>query len=283
MALYLDYDQAGLDAQYDLKARHPCHPDFFAKWAADGERVRANPEARLDLAYGDGPNETLDLFPAAPGSPTLVFIHGGYWRSMDKSDFCYPAPVFVDAGVNYVAINYALAPSVTLATIVDQCVRALDWLGRQGAELGLDPARLHIAGHSAGGHLIAAVASHDFAADALPADLIKSACGISGLYDLEPLRLCFLNEDIRLDAAEAARLSPINHLPDRAGPLILAVGALETDEFHRQQAVYADAWHKRGLPLEIVELPGRNHFTAVDALAEPGHPLFRAVLRQILE
>ena len=221
------------------------------------------------------------LFPAGPGAPVFVFIHGGYWRSMDKNDFVYPAPVFVAAGVAYVAINYALAPTVSLTTIVDQCVRALAWLGRNGAELGIDPQ-----------------AAHRRSQRRRPPDrrdgeprlrgrwpagqLIKSACGISGLYDVEPLRLSFLNEDLRLDAEEAAARCRSHNLPARAGPLILAVGALETDEFHRQQAVYADAWHKRGLPLEIVELPGRNHFTAVDALAEPDHPLFRAVLRQIL-
>ena len=144
------------------------------------------------------------------------------------------------------------------------------------------PARIHVSGHSAGGHLTALMVSSDWAALGLPADLLKGGCAVSGIYDLEPIRLCYLNADVRLDAAMAARNSPLALVPRAAPPLILTVGGRETDEFRRQQAVYAEAWQAAGLPLEIVALPEDQHFSILDRFATAGSPLFAALERQIL-
>jgi arylformamidase len=275
------YDQAGLDAQYNLRARHPDHPEYFERWARESALVRASLPCHLDLAYGDRPKETLDLFPAdRPSAPILAFLHGGYWQALDKSDFSYLAPVYVERGVTFVSVNYELAPDVSIETILAQCRRALLWLWRNAYELGADRDRIFVAGHSAGGHLATMSLITDWtAAGALPADLVKGACSVSGVYDLEPIRVSYQNPILKLDRVAAVRLSPIRNVPATAGPLLLAVGAEETDEFLRQQKEFAAAWVSRGLACETVPLPGRHHFSAVDALGEPGSPLTERVIR----
>jgi arylformamidase len=210
----------------------------------------------------------------------LAFIHGGYWRSLDAHDFYYLAPSFVAAGIAFASINYDLAPAVSVADIVGQCRAALAWLWRSAAELGVAPGRIYVAGHSAGGHLTAMLALTDWPAvdRHLPADLVKGGCAVSGIYDLDPIRRSFLNEDLRLDAASARQGSPIRLLGGkRPPPLILAVGSDETDEFLRQQADFAAAWRDHGFNFQVVELPGRNHFTAIDALGDTDHRLNAAV------
>lgn len=279
MPLYRTYDKAGLDAQYFLRARVPEHPEYFRRWKEDSETARRTRPCRLDLRYDV---ETLDLFPAAKTpAPCLVFIHGGYWQALDKSDFSYVAPPFQDAGIAVAVVNYTLAPKAKLDEIVRQNRAAVAWLYRNAREHGIDPARIHVAGHSAGGHLTAMILQTDWAAFGLDHDPVRGGCAISGLFDLEPIRLCYLNDVLGLDAAAAERNSPIQHLPKRSPPLILSVGTGETDEFLRQQADFAAAWRAAGLPLEIADQPGDHHFSVVDRLGQPNSPLHRAVMRQI--
>jgi len=280
-ALFRDYDQAALDAELNLRARWPEHPEFFARWARDSAAVRERLPARLDLAYGDAPAETLDLFPAAGGgtAPLLAFIHGGYWQALDKSDYSYLAPVFVETGVAFASLNYGLAPDTKIGTMIGQIRRALAWLHDHAAEHGIDARRIVVAGHSAGGHLAAMAASTDWpAVDAgLPRDLLAGACSISGVYDLEPIRLSYHNKILGIAADEAAPWSPLHCLPRSAPPLLLAVGSQETNEFLRQHAEYAAVWQGCGLPLSEVDMTGLHHFTAVDALGDRSHPLYAAV------
>ena len=279
--IFRDYDQAALDAELNLRARWPEHPQYFERWASDSAAVRDRLPASLDLAYGAGPAETLDLFPVAGGKAAalLAFIHGGYWQALDKSDYSYLAPAFVEAGVAFASLNYGLAPSTKIGTMIEQVRRALAWLYRHAAEHGIDPQRIVVAGHSAGGHLAAMAVSTDWPAldPALPADLLAGGCSISGVYDLEPIRLSYHNKILAIAPEEVVPWSPLHRLPRHAPPLLVAVGAEETNEFLRQHAEYAAAWEACGLRLSEVDMRGLHHFSAVDALGDRSHALHTAV------
>lgn len=279
-AVYLDYDQGELDRQLNLRARWQEHPEYFARWAADSAALRRRLAGETDLAFGPSAGERLDLFvpSGAAAPPLMAFVHGGYWQALDKSDFTYLAPAFLEAGIAYASLNYDLAPHASIEEIVRQVRAALAWLYREGAAHGIDPGRLYVSGHSAGGHLVGMALATDWPVldPTLPADLVKGGVSVSGVYDLEAIRLSYHQKLVQLDPAMARRMSPLFNLPKAAGPLVAAVGSEETDEFHRQQAEFLTAWQGAGLEARVVGLPERNHFSAIDALGEPGHPLFAA-------
>ncbi|MCC7310283.1 MAG: alpha/beta hydrolase, partial [Sulfuritalea sp.] len=179
-----------LDHQYNARAAIPDHPEIFERWRADSRLACDGLRWEADCHFGSSPAETLDFYPAAvPNAPLLVFIHGGYWRSLDKQDFSFLAPGFVKAGVALAMPNYGLAPATPIAEMVRQMLRAMAWLYRHGAELGIDRRRIAVAGHSAGAHLAAMMLAADWPlmAGDLPRDLLRGATCISGLYDLQPL------------------------------------------------------------------------------------------------
>jgi arylformamidase len=279
--IYRGMDQKALDAQYDLRAAVPRFPEHAASWAARSETARHEHECRLDIAYGDGPAETLDLFPASePGAPLLVFFHGGFWRAQDKRDFLYPAPAFLSRGIAFASVNYSLAPAASLDEIVAQSRRAVSFVAQNAAGLGVDPGRIFVAGHSAGGHLAAMLALTDWHAQGLAGNPVRGGCAVSGVYDLEPIRLCYLNAVLGLDAAAARRNSPLRLLETSRGPaprLLFAVGGDETAEFQRQQEEFTDAWRRRGLGLAVIAQPDEDHFTIMDRFAEPTSALFQAL------
>ena len=276
-------DPTWLDAQYNNRARVADAAAILARWAQDSAHARdGSPGKRLDLRYGDGPGETLDLFPAAaPDAPVLVFIHGGYWRALDKSDHSFVAPSFVADGATVVVPNYALCPAVTIEQIAMQVVRAVAWTWRHIAAHGGDPSRIALAGHSAGGHLVAMLLACRWkqVADDLPQQPLRGALAISGLYDLEPVRCTpFLQGDLRLTPAQVARLSPAFFPRPKGGPLYATVGANESDEFLRHNQLIRDQWGPSAVPV-CETVAGSDHFTVLESLVDPAGRLHELALR----
>ena len=270
------------EAGYNLRLRHPDFEDYLAVWEAESARVREALACALDVRYGAGPNMTADLFPAASGgAPIQVFIHGGYWRAMDKDVHSFPAEGFVAAGGAAVSLNYALAPAVTLDTIVEQCRTALEWVADNAGGLNGDPGRIFVSGHSAGGHLTATMLCTDWAARGRPADLVKGGTPISGIFDLAPLMETSINDDVRLDAEAALRNSPIHNLPGTGAPLIAAVGAAETEAFVAQNRAFAEAWQARGFEATVMEIESLHHYNVVSEMGRPGSSLTQAALAQM--
>jgi arylformamidase len=282
--VFLGYDQAALDREYNNGAKIPNAAEYLARYPAESARARDTLPARLDLRYGPARGQTLDLFlPAGAGpAPVHVFVHGGYWRSLARTDFSFVALGLQPAGVLVAVVDYALIPTVDMDELVRQVRTSIAWLHRNAEAFGGDPARITVSGHSAGGHLVAMLLSTDWGRFAgLPQDVVKAGCGISGLYDLEPIRLCYLNETLGLTPEAARRNSPVHLVPPVAGgPLLLTVGELEGDEYHRQTESLAAAWRRRAHAVEVTDMGGHDHFSIVTELGCPGTPLVRAILRQ---
>ena len=282
--VYRDFDAEQLEWQYSPRAHTPGHDAPIAEGLAQSAAYREtarNP--RLDIAYGASAGETLDLFlPDNPqGAPVEIYIHGGYWRSRDKTDFSHLAAPIVGAGGISAIVNYDLCPAVTLDEIVRQMRACIVWLHGNIAEYGGDPNRIHVSGHSAGGHLTAMMAATDWPgfAPGLPADTVKSALPVSGVFDLEPIPGTSVQNDVRLDSAAVTRNSPAL-LPVPPGLAVaVAVGADESGEFRRQSADYADSLRARGLEVAWFEMPGQNHFNSMTNSIQPGNRLGETRLR----
>jgi arylformamidase len=297
-------DHEFLDREYNPRVRILQFGDFFARWKADAQRSRDLLNGRLSVAYGTAAAETLDFFAAAPrgplaprgsagrngaadqsGAPLLIFIHGGYWRALDKADFSWVAPPYVASGIAVAVLNYGLAPGTPVPEIVEQVRRACAWLHDNAASLQIDRNRIYCCGHSAGGHLTAMMLATDWTSISkdLPRRLIAGALAISGLFDLQPLTHAeFLRKDLNLDETAARGISPAFLPLQNQAPLLRAVGALETAEFHRQSELIAAHW-PGACPTELMDVPDCNHFSVCEALGTPGNMLFESWRAAILE
>ena len=279
-------DRQQRDLEYNARATVPDFSIFVQTYADKSLLAKERLPSRLDLAYGAGASEKFDIFYArdqVPTAPTLIYIHGGYWRSLSRKDSAFMAQALTEKGVNVIAIEYALAPEVSMELIVDQCRRALVHFYQQANEYGLDNTRLHIAGSSAGGHLCGMLVAAGWHADyGVPEDVVKSACMLSGLFDIRPLCDSHINEWMRLNTARAALLSPLLLEPLPSVAMLLAVGALETMGFKRQTLAYADLLMKNGNMVDVLEVEERHHFDIVLDLDDAAAELTQALLRLIL-
>jgi arylformamidase len=277
-------DPAWFDRMYNNRALVPQHGEHLRRWAETSAQVRAGHDCALDIAYGDQPGETLDVFPAGrSGAPVLVFIHGGYWRALDKRDHSFVAPAFTAGGSCVVVPNYALCPAVTIPQITMQMVQALAWTFRNIRTYGGDPQRITVAGHSAGGQLAAMMLACRWQRiDAsLPPQLVRNALAISALHDLDPImRTPFLQGDLRLTPQQVEQASPARIVAPEHGQLVSVVGGDESAEYLRQNRLIRQRWGAQRVPV-CEAVPGRNHFSVLDALVEPGervHALAKGLL-----
>jgi len=245
--------------------------------------VRLSEPCFLDIPYGDAPGQTLDFFPVEGGAhgdvPLLVFIHGGFWRALDKSDFSYVAPSFTHAGAAVAVINYRLVPGVPLEELVRDTLMAVTWCYLHAGHYGANPHHLYVAGHSAGGHLAAMMLAAQWPRwhGALPEEVVRGALCVSGLHDLEPLRYApFINADLKLDAKRVLALSPALMPPATHAPLLTSVGGEESSEFKRQTAFLGQQW--KSVFMEDVPMPGHDHFSICTDFGNRASPLVRSVL-----
>jgi arylformamidase len=282
--MQLKHKREILDADFNNRARVPDHQEQFDNWDKFSATARELWNCTLDVAYGSKSSEKLDIFHAdKTNAPVLVFIHGGYWQASDKAQFSFIANGFIPSKISVILLNHTLAPEVGIDEIVEQVRNAIAWTYRHGPEFSLDPNQIFVSGHSSGGHLTAMLISTpwpDISPD-LPHNIIKGACILSGLFDLEPIRISSLNDILRMDEKTAARNSPLYLLPGNPIRLIMSVGGLESKEFLRQSQQFEEAWKARGYPLEKIHMPDCNHYSIVTELGKPENALNSAVRKQI--
>jgi arylformamidase len=257
-----------LEAEYNNRKRVPEHADIQGRWAKASEAYRKEAKLEVDLAYGNGQRNKYDLFKPASGAasaPLVVYIHGGYWQRGDRKDNAFLAKELNARGVQVALPSYPLCPSVSIMQIVGELRQFMKAVWEKTKQ------RPVVVGHSAGGHLAAAMLATDWTkVPGVPADLVRSAYAISGVFDLEPLVPTSLNEALKLDAAKARDASPLFWpVPPKDRTFIAAAGGAESQEFIRQSLAIAAAWSKAGVKAECVVVPDTNHFTIVEDLANP--------------
>ncbi len=282
MSLYKGYSKEQLEEQYNLRARRPDYETAVVPdWLERSKRYREDsPDARLDLAYGDGERERIDFFPGGDANgPVLAYLHGGYWQRGDKSFYSFLADPFVRNGVSVAVVNYNLCPSVRISEITPQVRRALVWLWRNAGDLGFAQDQLCVIGHSAGGHLTSRMMSTDWTQEAadLPLGMIKAGVPVSSLIELEPLLHTSINDGLHMDLDEAIAESPLHHPPVTNAPQLVVVGGAETDEFHRQSDDYCEQIRTPERPVERYSVPDADHFDELNELAKDTSVFFEKV------
>lgn len=270
---YRDMDQIALDAAYNNTAAVKDSAQILGDWDQRSAALAATQPVHLDLRYGAGARNRLDYFRAdSERAPILVFVHGGYWQMRAKETFRFLAMGPLAHGISVANVAYTLAPEATLQQIVEEIQSAITYVEANATRLGGDRKRIYVCGWSAGGHLTAMSLSH-------PA--VRGGLAISGIFDLEPIRLSFLNEKLGLADADVPRLSPIANVLPGVAPLVVAYGTAELPELQRQSCDYAAARAHASLPTTLAAIQGRNHFTILEELASPDGALTAHVLEMI--
>lgn len=276
-------DQALIDADYDPERRAGPRGPYIERYARESEEARRTLDCRLDVPYGQKPRERLDIFPSRrPGSPVVLFIHGGYWRALSCKEFSFVARGLVPHGITVAAMSYTLCPEAALEDITRQSHAAAAFLAGNAGRFAGDPGRIFAIGHSAGGQQVGMLLSHTgepgSAASAAGSAPISGGIAISGIFDVRPLRRSWLQPTLRLTEAAAADQSPLLRIPKRSAPSLLCVGGDESPAFIGQSLDYHAARTQAGLCSEFHLLEGLNHFQAVDPLVDPESPLTARIL-----
>jgi len=284
--VWMDMDQVELDAAYDQSAYAPMIGQIQQRFGSISETTRSRLGAPKRFAYGPTANEGFDLYPArVPNAPIFVYIHGGRWLRGSASQYGYPADLFVNAGVNYVALDFIQADAANgdLRPMADQVRRGIAWAYRNAASLGGDAKRFYVGGHSSGGHLCAVALVTDWQKEfGLPPDMIKGGLLMSGIYDLKPARLSATRSAyVKFDDDMEGALSPMRHIEMLRAPITVTYGTFETPEFQRQARDFAAAVKAAGKPVELKEAPDFNHFEMCESLGNPYGPNGLAALKLI--
>jgi len=282
--VWLDMDQAELDAAYDQSRYAPNLPQITKRYATNSEAVRARLGVPRRFSYGTTAIEALDVYTTKrPNAPINVFIHGGAWRVGLAKDSAYPAELFVHAGAHFVVPDFIWVQDAggSLMPMADQVRRAVAWVYRNAQSFGGDPNRIYVSGHSSGGHLAGVVLTTDWKVFKLPADAVKGGLCCSGMFDLKPVRLSARSNYVKFTDETEQALSPQRQLNNLNAPVIIAYGTLETPEFQRQSRDFAAAVKAAGKPVELLVAEGYNHFEIIETLGNPHGLLGRAVLEQM--
>ena len=283
--MWLDLDQAALDAAYDQSAWAVNREQLVRRYAAQSEAVRQRLGAPLRYAYGPTPVEGLDVYVTRRlDAPINIFIHGGAWRAGFARNYAFPAELFVRAGAHFVVPDFAAVQDVdgSLIPMADQVRRAVAWVRRNAHRFGGDPDRIYVSGHSSGAHLAGVVLTTDWSREFdLPADVVKGGLCSSGMYDLKPVRLSARSNYVKFTDEMEQALSSQRHLDRLTAPLIVSHGTLESPEFQRQARDFAAAVQAAGKPVQLLVGEDYNHFEIIETLGTPYGLLGRAVLEQM--
>ncbi len=281
-SMYKDFPKDELEFQYNPRESVPEYPELAKRRTEVSRKVRSSSKSWLNVAYGSSPREILDIYPAdRPGGPVLVYIHGGYWRSGSKDDNCNFAPAFVQRGATVVLVEYDLCPNVTVTDTVRQTRAAIAWVYRNIMRYSANPSKLYLSGHSAGGHLTAMALAHDWEKEGLPRSLIKGATATSGVYDLDMVMRISVNEEVRMTPEIARQNNPFLHPPLADCPVLVAVGGNEPKGWQQMSEDYFKLCQDRGLNCQYLVIPGANHYSMSEHLADPNSPLTQAMFKQM--
>lgn len=270
---------AVLNQQFMPRIAVPDHETWLGKDLALSAAVRNKVNGRLNIAYGPGPRQVLDIFPAArPGAPILIWFHGGYWRALSKDHYSFIVPPLADAGATVVLVNYDLCPQLTLAELLAETRAALRWVRSHAAEMQGDPGRLILAGNSAGAHICAMALQYDWSDENWPVNSLRAAALITGIYDLGPIPRLPVQQEVHLAQDDIANLSPM-FLPVHAqARCLVAVGADEPALWIEQSQRYHAKLTAAGTSADLMVIPGRHHFSITRDLADANALLTRALI-----
>src|SRR3954470_84781 len=271
--VYLHYTQAELDRNFDQRNWVKNALEIIGRYPELSKATRARLK-HYSAAYGSGPDETLDIFPAAKSpAPVQVFVHGGAWKNFTKDDYSFPADAYVPAGIHTVVLNFSNVPAVRLPEMADQVRRGIEWVYRNAASFGGDPERFYLSAHSSGAHLAALALQKD--------KYVKAATLVSGPYYLEPVVLSARSSYVKLSPEEVLEMSPGLHAERMTCPVIVGYAESDTDEFRRQSEEFAASLEKAGRLQRVIRFPGVNHFELMEKYGDPDHPLVQAVFEQM--
>lgn len=280
--LYKGFRPDEMEYQYNPRESVPEYPELAKLRAAQAEKVRETAKSWLNVSYGNSPREMLDIYAAdKPGGPVLVYIHGGYWRSGSKEDNCNFVPTFTKRGATVVLVEYDLCPQVTVTDIVRQTRAAIAWVAKNIMRYSGDPSRIHVSGHSAGGHLTAMALAHDWSKEGLAQDCIKGAVATSGVFDLDMVMKISVQEQVKLTPEAATRNSPFLNPPKVKCPLVVAVGSAEPKGWQQMSEDYFNFCKQQGMQVDYLVVPGANHYTMSEKLLEESNPLTQAMIKQL--